>query len=700
MLAKDTAVTQVPQLAVLPGSDYPLGAVPSQGGTNFAVSSVASQVQLCLFDADGAETRLTLPERRGDVWHGFVPAVGHGQQYGFRVAGAPGAAVPGSADPGKLLLDPYARAITGQVRFEPPLYGADTGDSAGCIPRGLVVQNGPPPVAGPRRRMADTVLYEVHVKGLTMTHPGVPDELRGTYAGLAHPAVLEHLIALGVTAVELLPVHHYVPERFLVERGLTNYWGYNTIGFFAPHEGYSAAARAGVAGGQVAEFAAMVSALHQAGLEVILDVVFNHTAEAGPDGPTLSHRGLHERGYYQVEPDGSYVDTTGCGNSLNAGHPMALRMVMDSLRYWVQQLGVDGFRFDLAPTLARQSGGFDSSSAFFDLVTQDPVVSQVKLIAEPWDVGRMDSYDIGRFPSGWSEWNGSYRDTVRDFWRGQEGLIGQFASRISGSADLYAAAGRRPSASVNIVTVHDGMTLTDLVTYDAKHNEANTEDNRDGSNDNRSWNCGVEGPTDDPQILALRAAQRRAMLATLLLSAGTPHLLGGDEIGRTQQGNNNAYCQDNPISWYDWDAVDSDLLAFTRRLVLLRRSHPVFRRRRYLTGAAAADLAWFTPAGTSMSGQDWVNPVAHAITVRLDGDRDPDHDAMGHLMVDTDHYLLVNAWSQDLPFRLPAADSHRAWHLVLDTYDPDRPDTGRPIASDEPFEVSARSLVLLSSPDP
>jgi len=502
---------------IQPGRPTPLGATPDSRGTNFAVASSGDEVTLCLFDTDGTEHTAVLPERDGDIRHGFVPGVTPGQAYGFRVNGPydPGRGL--RFNPAKLLLDPYARAIDGRVRFGPEVLGHATDDpgkpsaldSAGYVPRSLVIDAPAPAVPGPNHALTDTIIYEVHVQGFTATHPGVPTELRGTYAGLAYEAALEHLVGLGVTAVELLPVHHNVPERFLVDRGLTNYWGYNTIGFFAPHAAYSAAVRTGVPGGQVREFRTMVDALHAAGLEVILDVVFNHTAEAGADGPTLCHRGLDNAAYYRLDPGdpSRYVDTTGCGNSVNSGHPVALRMIMDSLRYWVSEMGVDGFRFDLAPTLARQDGDFDPFSAFFDLVAQDPVISLTKLIAEPWDVGRVDSYDVGRFPPLWSEWNGRYRDAMRDWWRSHEGMLGDFASRVCGSADIYGGRdeGRRPSASVNFVTVHDGFTLSDLVSYDQKHNEANTENNRDGADDNRSWNCGVEGPTTDPQVIALRA---------------------------------------------------------------------------------------------------------------------------------------------------------------------------------------------------
>ena len=690
---------------ILPGRPTALGATPVPDGTNFAVSCNGDEVTLCLFDADGAETRLVLPERDGEIRHGFVPGVAPGQAYGFRVSGPYDRGRGLRYNPAKLLLDPYARAIHGDVRFGPELldYATDNAaapsalDSAAHVPRSLVAAPvSESAVPGPGYALADTILYEVHVRGFTAAHPGVPAELRGTYAGLAHEAALEHLVGLGITAVELLPVHHNVPESFLVERGLTNYWGYNTIGFFAPHANYSAAVRAGRAGGQVAEFRSMVNAVHAAGLEVVLDVVFNHTAEGGPGGPTLCHRGLDNTAYYRLDPadPSRYLDTTGTGNSLNTGHPTVLRMIMDSLRYWVSEMGVDGFRFDLAPTLGRQEGGFDPFSAFFDLVGQDPVVSQVKLIAEPWDVGRFDSYDIGRFPPLWSEWNGRFRDSVRDWWRSHDGLLPDFATRLCGSADLYdhPDEGRRPSASVNLITVHDGFTLNDLVSYNGKHNEANTEGNRDGTDDNRSWNCGAEGPTNDPDVLALRARQKRAFLVTLLLSAGVPLILGGDELGRTQRGNNNAYCQDNEITWFDWSAVDHDLLHFTQELIALRRRHPVFRRRRYSTSKSAADLRWFTPAGTEMIAGNWSDPVARSVALFIDGSTDPDVGADGTPMTDDDFLMLVNSWWEPLTFTVPADLSVQHWDVVCDSFDPSNTGTaGREL------KVGPRSTVVLRS---
>ena len=691
--------------AVLPGAPFPLGATPEGTGTNFAVVSGGDGVLLCLFDAAGAENRIPLRERDGEVWHGFVPGIRPGQAYGYRVTGPYATRRGMRCNPAKLLLDPYARAIDGDVRFGPQVLGHAVDDpdapsvldSGAHAPRSLVVDTAHGFGDRPRHVYADTVVYEVHVKGLTATHPGVPPELRGTYAGLAHEAALAHLVGLGVTAVELLPVHHSVPEAFLGERGLTNYWGYNTIGYFAPHAGYSAAVRAGRSGGQVAEFQSMVDALHGAGPEVILDVVFNHTAEGNHLGPTLCHRGLHNPAYYRLDPADRrfYVDTTGTGNSLNAGHPVSLQLIMDSLRYWLTDMGVDGFRFDLAPTLARQDGGFDALSAFFDLVAQDPVVSRAKLIAEPWDVGRADSYDLGRFPPLWSEWNGRYRDVMRDFWRSHDGLIGEFAARFAGSSDLYAASGRRPTASVNLITVHDGFTLADLVSYDRKHNEVNGEANRDGTDDNRSWNCGAEGPTTDPEVVALRDRQRRAMLTTLLLSFGVPMLLGGDELGRTQHGNNNAYCQDNEISWYDWSAPDHRLTAFTRTLIALRRAHPVFRRRRFLTGVEADELRWFTPAGTRMTSGDWRDRGARCIVLYLDGADDPDEDANGVPLVDDDFLLLVNAWWEPLDFVVPATREDQRWHPVIDTYEPTGIAAPIEVTAGDRRTVRPRSIVVL-----
>jgi len=577
-------------------------------------------------------------------------------------------------------------------------------DSAGHVPRSLVVD----PAFGwqdgkrPRYQYADTVIYEVHVKGFTMAHPDIPAELGGTYAGLGHEAAIAYLTGLGVTTVELLPVHQNVPEAFLAGRGLTNYWGYNTIGYLAPHNGYSAAVRAGRPGGQVAEFQAMVDALHRAGLEVVLDVVLNHTAEAGPDGPALCFRGIDNTAYYRTEPGnpGTYIDTTGCGNSLNAGDPITLQLMMDSLRYWITEMHADGFRFDLAPALARQEGGYSKVAAFLDMVAQDPVVSRVKLVAEPWDVGQADSYDLGRFPPLWREWNGKYRDAMRGFWRSTPVGIGEFATRFAGSADLYATTGRRPTASVNLITVHDGFTLRDLVSYNDKHNQANGEDNRDGTSDNNSWNCGAEGPTGDPGIQALRARQSRAMLTTLMLSFGVPLLLGGDEMGRTQQGNNNAYCQDNEITWFDWAGADTALRDFTTGLIAFRRAHPVFRRRRFLAGAEAAELQWFTPAGTPMDGADWADPNARAIAIYLDGSDDPDTAEDGTPLLDDDFLVLVNSWWEPLDFALPATRPAARWQAEIDSYDPAAPAGANARGAGDKVAVGPRSVVVLRAASP
>jgi len=702
----------------LPGRPAPLGATPRDGGTNFAVASgIAEAIELCLFDTAGTETRIRLTDYDDGVWHGFLPGIGPGQAYGYRVHGPWDPARGLRCNPAKLLLDPYARATHGEVAFGPGVFDYDAADrdvassldSARHVPLSLVTDSmfrwgaDEPPRCG----YSDTILYEAHVKGLTMRHPDVPEPLRGTYAGLAHEAVINYLTRLGVTAVELLPVHQYVPEEFLLHRGLTNYWGYNTLGYFAPHHAYSAAVRAGQPGGQVGEFKAMVRTLHHAGLEVILDVVFNHTCEGGAGGPTLCFRGLDNLAYYRLVRDDprQYYDTTGTGNSLNAGNPVTLRLIMDSLRYWLTEMHVDGFRFDLAATLARQEGGFSPMSAFFDMVAQDPLVSQAKLIAEPWDVGQMDSYDLGQFPVLWHEWNGRYRDSMRDFWRSQQtGGIAEFATRFAGSSDLYGPGRRTPSASVNLITVHDGFTLRDLVSYDTKHNEANGEANRDGTDDNRSWNCGAEGPTPDPEVLALRARQSRAMLTTLLLSFGVPMLLGGDELGRTQGGNNNAYCQDDEISWFDWSAVDDGLLSFTAGLTAFRRSHPVFRRRRFLTGAEVSELGWYTPAGTAMTEGDWADPSALALGIYLDGSDDPDQAEDGRLLLDDDFLVLVNAWWEPLDFVVPPTRRGQAWRTDIDSYHgrtPAAPGPARPLAwAGDRVTVGPRSVVVLRGPRP
>jgi glycogen operon protein len=697
------------------GHPFPLGAAFDGAGTNFALfSEVAEKVELCLLDDARKETRVTLTEVDGVIRHAYLPGVGPGQRYGFRVHGPYDPARGHRCNPAKLLLDPYARAVEGQADGHTSLLGyrpddPDTPDTSDSLPHAMLSVVADPFFDWgddrlPKRPYHESVMYEAHVRGLTRTHPALPPELRGTYAGLAHPEVIGHLTELGVTAVELMPVHQFVQDGHLLDRGLTNYWGYNTIGFFAPHNGYSSA---GGRGGQVSEFKSMVKALHAAGIEVILDVVYNHTAEGNHMGPTLSLRGIDNASYYRLVDDdpASYFDTTGTGNSLLMRSPHVLQLIMDSLRYWVTEMHVDGFRFDLAATLARQFHEVDRLSAFFDLVQQDPVVSRVKLIAEPWDVGD-GGYQVGNFPPLWSEWNGRYRDTVRDFWRAQDGVLPEFASRLTGSADLYADEHRRPRAGVDFVTAHDGFTLRDLVSYNDKHNDANGEDNRDGEGFNRSWNCGAEGDTDDRGVLALRARQQRNLLTTLLVSQGVPMLSHGDELGRTQRGNNNAYCQDNELSWVDWEltAEQRDLLDFTRRLIALRRGHPVFRRRRFFRGGAGpdggpGDLTWLRPDGREMADGDWERADAHAIAVHLNGDAISEPDAHGQAIRDDSFLLLFNAHWEHVAFHLPAGEYGHAWNVVVDTAEPSArdadPTAAVRFAAGDTVKVEARAAVVL-----
>ncbi|MGI5233109.1 glycogen debranching protein GlgX [Actinoallomurus sp. CA-142502] len=690
-------------MRIWPGDPYPLGSTYDGAGTNFSVfSEAADRVELCLFDDAGKETRIPLTELDGFVWHGYVPWVGPGQRYGFRVHGPYDPAQGLRCNPAKLLLDPYARAIQGEVEWNEALFAyrfADPGarnddDSAPYVPKSVVVN----PFfdwgddRAPRTPYHETVIYEAHVKGLTRRHPDIPEAERGTYAGLANPVMIDYLRELGVTAIELMPVHQFVHDDVLLQRGLSNYWGYNTLGFFAPHNGYAAS---GSRGEQVQEFKLMVRSLHAAGIEVILDVVYNHTAEGNHLGPTLGFRGIDNRSYYRLV-DGDpqyYMDTTGTGNSINVQHPHALQLIMDSLRYWVTEMHVDGFRFDLASTLARELHAVDRLAAFFDLVQQDPIVSQVKLIAEPWDVGE-GGYQVGNFPPLWTEWNGKYRDSVRDFWRGTDGLLPEFARRFTGSSDLYADDGRRPLASINFVTCHDGFTLHDLVSYDHKHNEANGEDNRDGNDDNRSWNHGAEGDTGDADILAVRERQKRNFLTTLLLSQGVPMISHGDELGRTQDGNNNAYCQDNELSWVDWtDRPEAGALReFVRRLTTLRRDHPVFRRRRFPSGD---NVQWFTPEGQPMTDGDWQTGYAKAVTIFLNGDAITEPDRRGEPVQDASFLMLVNASDRDLTFTVPEA-YRGLWTTVIDTttsFMLENEETA-PMTGDKPL-VEARSIQVL-----
>ncbi len=665
-------------IEVWPGRHYPLGATYDGAGTNFSLfSEVAEGVDLCLFDDAGAERRISLDEVDAFCWHAYLPNIGPGQRYGYRVHG-PWAPERGlRCNPNKLLLDPYAKAVDRAMEPHRSTFSYDPADpnvrndeDSGPHMAKAVVHN---PYFDwsterrPDRPLHDSIIYETHVKGFTARHPGIPENLRGTYSGLAHPAAIEHLTELGITTVELLPVHQFVHDAHLVDQGLRNYWGYNSIGFFAPHCEYSAN---GSQGEQVTEFKAMVRALHEADIEVILDVVYNHTAEGNHLGPTLSFRGIDNSAYYRLVGDDQafYYDTTGTGNSLNMAHPYTLQLIMDSLRYWVTEMHVDGFRFDLASTLARQFHEVDRLSAFFDLIHQDPTVSQVKLIAEPWDVGE-GGYQVGNFPAQWSEWNGMYRDTVRDFWRGEPGTVGELASRLTGSSDLYQADARRPVASINFVTAHDGFSLRDLVSYNEKHNQANGEGGADGDSTNRSWNCGAEGDTDDSAVLACRDAQVRNLLTTLLLSQGVPMLVAGDEMGRTQGGNNNAYCQDNEISWLDWENVDDGLLEFTKLLIELRLDHPTFRRRRYFQGRpirGTVDLGWFRPDGSEMTDEDWEVGHARSIGLFINGDSITERDQRGQHVVDDSFLLLLNAHDETIEWTMPTQWGG-PWQVVLDT---------------------------------
>lgn len=707
-------------MQIRPGSMYPLGASYDGAGVNFALySQVAQKVELCLFDEHDAETRIEMTEQNSYVWHNYIPGLQPGQRYGYRVYGPYDPMHGLRCNPNKLLLDPYAKAIEGNIDGDESLFSYwfkspdDTSamndlDSAAHTMKSAVINpyfdwgNDQHPYIS----YHDSVIYEAHVRGMTNLNMDVPPDIRGTYAGLAYPSVIEYLKKLGVTAIELMPIHQFVNDSFLQEKGLSNYWGYNTIGFFAPHNAYSSS---GERGEQVNEFKSMVKAYHHAGMEVILDVVYNHTAEGNHMGPTLSFKGIDNASYYRlVEGDQQhYFDTTGTGNSLLMRSPRALQLITDSLRYWVTEMHVDGFRFDLAATLARQFQEVDKLSAFFDIVEQDPIISRVKLIAEPWDLGS-GGYQVGGFPSSWSEWNGRYRDTVRDFWRSQPSTLPEFASRLMGSSDLYQVNGRRPVASVNFITAHDGFTMNDLVSYNEKHNEANGEGNRDGESNNRSWNCGVEGPTNIPDVNDLRQRQMRNMFATLLFSQGIPMICGGDEVARTQQGNNNAYCQDNEISWTNWhlDKGRKELLAFVSKLIHLRLDHPVLHRRRFFTGREPGDdsnmipqVEWFDHTGSIMDMDDWQNTHAFSMMIYLNGSDIPEVDWYGNRMVDNDFILIFNAHYEPIMFTLPDERYGRKWQLVVDTHNPNEP----ALSYEAGFMITAQSrsfLMLMSAKKP
>jgi isoamylase len=707
-----------PITAVWPGKPFPQGATWDGEGVNFALfSEHAEGVELCLFDDRGRRElqRIPLREQTDQVWHCYLPEARPGQLYGYRVYGPYQPQQGHRFNPQKLLLDPYAKAIVGSLAWSDAHFGyrigsqradlsQDRRNNASGMPKCQVID---PAFSwgddrNPRTPWHDTIIYETHVRGFTKLHPQVPQQYRGTYAGLGTTLVIEYLKRLGVTAVELMPVHWFLNDRHLVEKDLRNYWGYNSIGYFAPHQDYASSLQAD------REFKTMVKALHSAGIEVILDVVYNHTAEGSHLGPTLSFRGIDNAAYYRLVHDDPryYMDYTGCGNTLNMLHPRVLQMIMDSLRYWVTEMHVDGFRFDLASALARELHEVDRLGAFFDIIHQDPVISQVKLIAEPWDLGE-GGYQVGRFPVGWTEWNGRYRDVIRDYWKGEGGLIGDLAYRVAGSSDLYEHSGRRPYASVNFVTAHDGFTLRDLVSYNEKHNEANKDDNRDGENHNRSWNCGAEGPTDDPEIRALRMRQSRNLLASLLLSQGVPMLLAGDEVGRTQQGNNNAYCQDNELTWQSWEVGEEDgqLLEFVRSLIRLRREHRVFRRRKFfqnraIRGENVRDIVWLDPAGTQMSDEQWRDGFARSLAVFLSGRGLDERDERGRTILDTDFLVLVNAHYETVEFKVPAQPEDARWELRMDTTNPAFNGEDRVFAPGDTYALQGRAMALFEFPQP
>jgi isoamylase len=698
-----------------PGSPYPLGATWNGEGVNFALyADNATAVELCLFDSPKGKTetiKIKVRERTHHIWHIFLPEAKPGQLYGYRLHGRYAPEEGHRYNPKKLLIDPYAKAISGTIDWDDSLFGYKVEkddlspselDSAPFIPKSIVIDDRFEWAGDrhPRIPYHRSIIYETHVKGFTKMHPDIPENIRGTYAGIAHPICIDYLKKLGVTAVELMPVHHFVADRHLVEKRLTNYWGYNTIGFFAPDARY---ASNGVLGEQVAEFKNLVKTLHHAGIEVILDVVYNHTAEGNHMGPTLSFKGIDNASYYRLVDDNKryYNDYTGTGNTLNANLPNVLRLMMDSLRYWILEMHVDGFRFDLAATLARELHEVNRLSAFFDIIHQDPTISQVKLIAEPWDIGE-GGYQVGKFPPGWAEWNGKYRDCMRDFWRGADSMLGEFALRFTGSPDLYEGDYRRPTASVNFITAHDGFTLNDLVSYNEKHNDANGENNQDGESHNRSWNCGAEGDTDDKKILELREQQKRNLLATLFLSQGVPMLLAGDEISRSQKGNNNAYCQDNEISWIDWQKADQSLLSFTQKLIDLKKNHPVFGRRRWfqgqpIKGTKVEDIAWFLPDATEMSEEHWNNDFAKSLGVYLNGLGIHSVDPKGERIVDDSFYIIFNAHFEPLNYKLPTSKYGKEWTKIIDTSTNDVTDKETYNAGDE-VVAQGRSIILLHTP--
>jgi isoamylase len=714
ILPSTTIDIEKDKLTILPGYPYPLGATWDGKGVNFTLfSEYATGVELCLFDSETEQkARIPLVEQTDQVWHVYVQGLGPGQLYGFRVSGPYEPEKGHRFNPNKLVIDPYAKALSGVIDWNDTLFAYEIGneakdlsfseaDSAAFIPKSVVIDanfhwgdDSPPNTA-----YYNSVIYEAHVKGLTKTHPEIPEDIRGTYAAVGHPVTIAYLKKLGITAIELMPIHHFVADKHLQEKGLTNYWGYNTLGFFAPDVRYGSA---GNHGEQVREFKQMVKSLHKAGIEVILDVVYNHTAEGNEMGPTLSFKGIDNAAYYRLTEDNKryYMDYTGTGNTLNANLPNVLRLMMDSLRYWILEMHVDGFRFDLASTLARELHEVNRLSAFFDIIHQDPVISQVKLIAEPWDIGE-GGYQVGKFPPGWGEWNGKFRDCIRDYWSGSENTLAEFADRITGSADLYQDY-RTPTASINFITAHDGFTLHDLVSYNDKHNEANGEDNQDGESHNRSWNCGAEGPTADAEINALRIKQKKNFLTTLFLSQGVPMLVAGDELGRTQQGNNNAYCQDNELSWINWETADENLIAFSSKLIHLRIAHAVFSRKNWFRAgtektAGIGDIEWFLPDGAMMEEKHWNEGAAKSVAIYLNGDGLHATDSLGKRIVDDNFYMIFNAHDQTIDYQLPAAELGKSWSVVIDTARSSEEADTRTFASLDKVSVTGRSVLLLQN---